>query len=93
MLCSHGRGGLSRFVLGSAAERLLRHGAAPTLLVAAWGAPVALERAVVPLDGSAEAEEALRMVEGLAHSVVREVLALRTVNTAQWRRPSAICGG
>lgn len=82
VLCSHGRGGVARFVLGSVAARLLRHGAAPTLLVAAWGAPVVLERAVVPLDGSVAAEEALRMVEGLACSVVREVLLLRAVGVA-----------
>ncbi len=80
VVCSHGRSGLARFVLGSVAERLLRYGAAPTLLVAAWGAPVALERAVVPLDGSAAAEEALGMVEGLAGSVVREVVVLRAVD-------------
>jgi len=82
VMCSHGRGGLARFVLGSVAERLLRYGAAPTLLVSAWGAPVALARAVVPLDGSAAAEEALRMVEGLAGAVVREVLVLRAVGGA-----------
>jgi len=82
VMCSHGRGGLARFVLGSVAERLLRHGTAPTLLVAAWGAPIALERAVVPLDGSTAAEEALRMVEGLAGSVVREVVLLRAVDGA-----------
>jgi len=83
VLCSHGRSALARFVLGSVAERLLRYGAAPTLLVSAWGAPVALERAVVPLDGSAAAAEALRMVEGLAGSVVREALVLRAVGEAE----------
>ncbi len=82
VLCSHGRSGLARFVLGSVAERLLCHGAAPTLLVSAWGAPVALERAVVPLDGSAVAEEALRLVEELAASLVREVVLLRAVGMA-----------
>ena len=82
VVCSHGRGGLARFVLGSVAERLLRHGAAPTLLVAAWGAPVTLERAVVPLDGSAAAEEALRVVDALAGSVVHEVLLLRAIGVA-----------
>ena len=82
VMCSHGRSGLARFVLGSVAERLLRHGAAPTLLAAAWGAPVALERVVVPLDGSAASEEALRLVEGLAGAVVREVMLLRAVGAA-----------
>jgi len=79
VVCSHGRGGVARFVLGSVAERLLRHGAAPTLLVSAGGAPVALERAIVPLDGSTAAEEALQVVEELVGSVVREVVLLRAV--------------
>jgi len=82
VLCSHGCGGLARFILGSVAERLLRHGAAPTLVVAAWGPAVVLTCAVVPLDGSVAAEEALRTVDMLAGAVVRKVLLLRAVDDA-----------
>lgn len=79
VMCSHGRGGLPRFALGSVAERLLRHGTAPVLLVRAFGAPLALHEAVVPLDGSALAEKALPLVDQLAHGTLREVTLLRAV--------------
>jgi len=39
VMSSHGRSGLARFALGSVAERLLRDGTAPLLLVRAYGAP------------------------------------------------------
>jgi len=83
VLCSHGRGAVTRFALGSVAERLLRHGAAPVLLVRAFGQPVALERAVVPLDGSALAEEALRVVAALVPALVQEVTLLRAIHTPE----------
>src|ERR687887_482171 len=38
-----------------------------------FGDPVSLAHAVVPLDGSAPAETALRVVKGLAPDVVRDV--------------------
>lgn len=57
VMCSHGRGGPARFALGSVADHLLRHGEAPVLLVRAFGEPVDLAHAVVPLDGSARADD------------------------------------
>jgi nucleotide-binding universal stress UspA family protein len=80
VMCSHGRSGLARFAFGSVADRLLRHGVAPVLLVRAFGAPVTLEHAVVPLDGSARAEEALRVVDALAHDGLRAVTLLRVID-------------
>ena len=62
VMCSHGRSGIARFALGSVADRLLRQGAAPVLLVRAFGEPPILNRAVVPLDGSTRAEVALQLV-------------------------------
>jgi nucleotide-binding universal stress UspA family protein len=81
VMCSHGRSGLSRFALGSIADRLLRNGTAPVLLVRAFGDPVQLEQAVVCLDGSSRAETALVMVAALAPAVIREVTLLRVVET------------
>lgn len=81
VLCSHGRGGLARFALGSVAERLLRHGLAPVLLVRAYGPPVALARIVLPLDGSPGAEAALRAAAQLSRAVVREVTLVRVIDT------------
>ena len=80
VMCSHGRSGLARFALGSVAERLLRYGTAPLLLVRAFAAPVALAHAVVPLDGSARAEQALETVKQLEGVVVREVTLLRVID-------------
>ncbi len=79
VLCSHGRSGLARFAHGSVADRLLRHGRAPVLLVRAFGALVTLEHAVVPLDGSARAEEALPLVEALAQDGLSGVTLLRVI--------------
>jgi nucleotide-binding universal stress UspA family protein len=80
VMCSHGRGGVSRVALGSVATGLLQRGTAPVLLARAFGEPVALEQAVVPLDGSPRAEEALRLVEQLAGSVIHEVTLLRMID-------------
>src|SRR5919202_7128286 len=85
VMCGHGRTGLARFALGSVAEHLLRHGTAPVLLVRPFGDPVSLEHAVVPLDGSALAEEALRVVKGLAPDVVREVTLVRAIEGPERR--------
>jgi nucleotide-binding universal stress UspA family protein len=83
VMCSHGRTGLARFALGSVAERLLHHGTAPVLLVRPFGDPLSLVQAVVPLDGSERAEEALRVVDHLAGCVVHEVTLLRVIGAAE----------
>src|SRR5437588_11968033 len=82
-MCGHGRTGLARFALGSVAERLLHHGTAPVLLVRPFGDPVSLAHAVVPLDGSERAEEALRVVAQLARYVVHDVTVLRVIGAAE----------
>ncbi len=79
VMCSHGRGGIARFALGSVAERLLRHGTAPVLLVRAFSAPPDLTRVVVPLDGSVLAQLALQTVSALESSGIREVTLLRVI--------------
>ncbi|HZS92289.1 MAG TPA: universal stress protein [Chloroflexota bacterium] len=79
VMCSHGRSGLSRFALGSVADRLVRHGTVPVLLVRPFGEPASLEHAVVPLDGSTRSEEVLKVVDHLARYVVREVTLLRVI--------------
>jgi nucleotide-binding universal stress UspA family protein len=78
-MCSHGRTGLARFALGSVAERLIRYGEAPVLLVRAFGPLAVPTRTVVPLDGSARAEKALGVLPGLAHEVDQKVTLLRVV--------------
>lgn len=60
-MASHGRGGMTRLVLGSVAERILQQATIPVLLVRTGARVVApsLSRLLVPLDGSALAERGL----------------------------------
>lgn len=87
VLCSRGHSGLTRFALGSIAERLLRHSPVPILLVRVVDALVTLDHALVPLDGSERAEEALTVCAHLAHDVdlVRAVTLLRVIETPDQR--------
>jgi nucleotide-binding universal stress UspA family protein len=78
VMCTHGRSGLARFTSGSVAERLLRHGTAPILLVHASSAPISLEHLLVPLDGSLEHEDALPVAASLAPSV-HDVSLIRVI--------------
>ncbi len=84
---THGRTGLDRFALGSVAARLLRSGTASLLLLRAFGQPVSLTEVVVPLDGSVPAEWALRVVDELGGTVVREATLLEVI--AREERPQA----
>jgi nucleotide-binding universal stress UspA family protein len=61
VMSTHGRGGLSRFFLGSTADRLVRELHCPILLVRPTQSPTAfglgnVRRILVPLDGSTLAE-------------------------------------
>lgn len=70
VIASHGRGGFKRFVLGSVAMQLVSHTAVPVFLVRA--APPencrtpALNRLLVPLDGSVLASRALEVARDMA---------------------------
>lgn len=82
VMTTHGRTGLPRFALGSVADRLVRAGAVPVLLLRSFATRCEsphLERAVVPLDGSARAERALDVCERLAGTMVRHILLVRVV--------------
>ena len=69
VMTTHGRGGLSRFWLGSVADRLVRHLDIPVLVIrpseSARQAP-GISRILVPLDGSALAESILDPLRTLA---------------------------
>lgn len=67
-MATHGRSGLSRLVLGSVAEAVIRTVRVPVLLIrgqSAWK-PWATGKILVPLDGSESAEAILPVVERLA---------------------------
>jgi len=70
VMATHARGGVSRMWLGSVADALVRRGTGPMLLVrprVEQAAPAELfHHILVPLDGSALAEEALPIAQALA---------------------------
>ncbi len=78
VMSTHGRSGLARFAFGSVAERVLRHGTAPILLVHASSAPISLEHVLVPLDGSPEHEDALPVAVSLA-PIAHDVTLIRVI--------------
>ena len=69
VMATHGRGGPARWFLGSTAEAVVRRATVPVFLVRADddAAPQPdFRRIVVPIDGSARAEEALPIAQDLA---------------------------
>jgi len=66
-MSTHGRSGISRWVFGSVADRVLRGATCPVLLVRAGQARprTAYQRILVPLDGSELAEQVLLYVKAL----------------------------
>ena len=72
MMATHGRTGMTRWILGSVADKALRSAKTPIWLVRAWGPSEAVydewpkKTIIVPLDGSKFAEAALSHAEELA---------------------------
>jgi nucleotide-binding universal stress UspA family protein len=86
VMTTHGRGVMSRLLLGSVADNLVRHTTAPVLLVRpAEGAPdlrrqAEVRKVLVPLDGSPLAEKVLGPLESLLEAwPAAEVILLRLV--------------
>ena len=83
VMSTHGHTGVLRFALGSVADRLAREGNTPCLLVRSARDPqLALETALVPLDGSETSEVVLSIVADLATRPLRRVHLLRVVQRA-----------
>jgi len=84
-MATHGRSGLQRWLLGSVAEKVLRGTENPLLLVRAsdpapFDALKPIENILVPLDGSAVAEQALPAVAAMAKALKIEVTLFRAYN-------------
>jgi len=81
-MATHGRSGAKRFLLGSVAEKVLRGTTNPLFLVRAAAAKTTPQRIinsiVVPLDGSALAEQILPTVSNWAQALDLEVTLIRT---------------
>ena len=85
VMVSHGRGGLGRWFLGSVAEAVIRRATVPVFLVRASetsASSPAVQRIVVPLDGSALAEEALPTARALAERLHVPVHLLTVIHVS-----------
>jgi len=72
ILCSHGLTGVSRWTLGSVAEKIARYGTIPTLVLREGGPTLdkaTSVRVLVPLDGSSQSEAALAPAAQLASAL------------------------
>lgn len=88
-MATHGRGGVKRLLLGSVADKVMRLGTKPTLLVRTTEEqgvqqPLVVRRLLVPLDGSARAEQALPLAEKLARAA-GATLVLARVERELWQ--------
>jgi nucleotide-binding universal stress UspA family protein len=100
VMCSHGRTGFTRWRLGSVAQKVARHATIPTLLLHADGPALfptspgepRLMRALVPLDGSPEAETALepagRLLVALAAPAQGALHLLHVLQLEETSRPA-----
>jgi nucleotide-binding universal stress UspA family protein len=86
VLTTHGRGGLSRFWLGSVATDLIRHAPTPLLLVRPRdGSPdlsfdPPLQRTLIPLDGSSFAEHVIPFATAIGRLTAAQYRLLRVVS-------------
>jgi nucleotide-binding universal stress UspA family protein len=82
-MATHGRTGVGRWVYGSVADKVLHGARVPLLLVRVSDEPPAprpLTRILVPLDGSALAENALEPARQVAAAFDADLLLLRVWN-------------
>jgi nucleotide-binding universal stress UspA family protein len=79
IIATHGRSGVSRWVYGSVADRVLYHASCPTAVIhpQVETDPFTHKRIMVPLDGSLLAERALKPALKLAQAVSAELVLLR----------------
>jgi nucleotide-binding universal stress UspA family protein len=78
VLASHGHGGLTRFMIGSVAQRVAQQSLVPTLIVRTSGKQpehVSFEKLLVPLDGSSFAESGLELVNDIGGRASEIILA------------------
>jgi nucleotide-binding universal stress UspA family protein len=90
VMASHSRGGVKRIALGSVTDYLVRHANVPVLVVRPSAffmgatAEQMFSRIVVPLDGSALAEQILPEVAALASRLTSTVSLLRVLTPATY---------
>jgi nucleotide-binding universal stress UspA family protein len=90
VMATHGRSGLSRWAVGSVADKVVRDTSKqPLLLVRAKGnhpdmrAKRILKKALVPLDGSTTSESVLPYIEEIARNLEMELTLLRIIHKSE----------
>lgn len=91
VMATHGRSGVERAMLGSVADRVVREGATPTMVVRGTGAGATrpITRIVVPLDGFEAAETALPLATRLAATLGLPIHLIQVVATPAEMRDAA----
>lgn len=89
VMATHGRSGLARFALGSVADRMVREGTKPVLVVRATSLEPSLATALLMLDGSGVAEEAVTIIEMLAGRPIKKLKLFRAVDDPADRSAAA----
>jgi nucleotide-binding universal stress UspA family protein len=85
VMTTHGRGGMSRVWLGSVADKVVRHGSVPTLLLRPHDTPsqhertYPIRRVLIPLDGSPLAEQAIEPACTLGDAMNAEYVLMQVV--------------
>jgi len=85
IMCTHGRGGLRTWLLGSIAQQVIALGTTPLLLIQPDGAAAtpgfACRRLLVPLDGDPDHEQGLPVASGIAQACAADLHLLMVVPT------------
>lgn len=85
VMCTHGRGGLRTWLLGSIAQQVIALGTTPVLLIRPDGTAAtpgfACRRLLVPLDGDPDHEQGLPVASGLAQACGADLHLLMVVPT------------
>ena len=85
VMCTHGRGGLRTWLLGSIAQQIITLGVTPVLLIQPDGVAAtpsfACRRLLVPLDGNPDHEQGLAVASALAWACAADLHLLMVVPT------------
>ena len=90
-MSTHGRGGISRMLMGSVTAKVVSAVANPTLIVRCNDrecpvVPRNFENIIVPLDGSVFAERAIPLAQGVASALGARLMLVRTTPDSDYFR-------
>src|SRR5690606_17434513 len=95
VMVSHGRGALGRLIHGAVADQVTRDATVPVMVIRKElevPGPVGIMRLVLPLDGSALAEQSLPFATELAQRLAVPIMLVRSVNVAEMMPPAVGMG-